>query len=186
VFLFDCAIVLLMPSSNEKDKGWVLFCDVRPCSCSSLFYGSTNLNIPTLACSLICIQTDTQPADSNRAPHPSCNPHAREHSVLTPSPATFVVPGPPTGSASPRPGTRQNSTAFQLCEGAVVHPSIRYSHQWKWERKRKWDSSKRFLPCSLFARPEGSQPHMATHPTRSRCGRAARLDTVRFFPAGRD
>ncbi|CAE7143351.1 unnamed protein product [Rhizoctonia solani] len=30
VFLFDCAIVLLTPNPNEKEKGWVLFCDPIP------------------------------------------------------------------------------------------------------------------------------------------------------------
>ncbi|KAJ1307752.1 hypothetical protein OPQ81_001839 [Rhizoctonia solani] len=30
VFLFDCAIVLLTPNPNEKEKGWILFCDPIP------------------------------------------------------------------------------------------------------------------------------------------------------------
>ncbi|CAE6477918.1 unnamed protein product [Rhizoctonia solani] len=30
VFLFDCAIVLLAPNPNEREKGWVLFCDPIP------------------------------------------------------------------------------------------------------------------------------------------------------------
>ncbi|CAE6442550.1 unnamed protein product [Rhizoctonia solani] len=46
VFLFDCAIVLLTPNPNEREKGWVLFCDPIPIELLTLRAIRTPSNTP--------------------------------------------------------------------------------------------------------------------------------------------
>ncbi|ELU40648.1 CNH domain-containing protein [Rhizoctonia solani AG-1 IA] len=46
VFLFDCAIVLLTPNPNEREKGWVLFCEPIPIELLTLRAIRTPSNTP--------------------------------------------------------------------------------------------------------------------------------------------
>lgn len=116
VFLFDCAIVLLTPNPNEKEKGWVLFCDVRQCSHSCLFCLCTDTDIPHVAIRIKLTRNQPIPIElltlrAIRAPSNSLHaPQARRRSWFLDRLPAAPLPGPARAKTPPPFGALAQSS----------------------------------------------------------------------------